>query len=260
MFRLFLFLFTFFINNCLINMKGSVIVKLFNKVFLFISFLFLFSFVQVDAKEKVKVYVFEAGGCPFCELQVEYLEGLNSYGEKFDVIRKELYVDHIDWEIGKDFEIGSKVVELFNHSGFEYVTVYGTPLVIISDIYASNGYNTELESFINEAYEEGDRDIVSCVLNSGDNCLPRIIGENKEEQKEDEIVVPKNNDNEDNESITLSKSSNKEENQDNNLIILVITISCIVFFLILIILLIRKRSANNEVENIIESNFDNEKE
>ena len=56
------------------------------------------SFVDVSAKEKVKVYIFEAGGCPYCKLQEDYLKGLDSYNKKFEIVNKELYIDHIDWQ------------------------------------------------------------------------------------------------------------------------------------------------------------------
>ena len=46
--------------------------------------------MSVNAEGKVKVYIFEAGGCPYCEAEIEYLESLDSYGEKFEIVRKEL--------------------------------------------------------------------------------------------------------------------------------------------------------------------------
>ena len=57
----------------------------------------IFSVINVYAKEKVKVYIFEAGGCPYCEMQEDYLKGLESYNKKFEIIKKELYIDHVDW-------------------------------------------------------------------------------------------------------------------------------------------------------------------
>ena len=50
---------------------------------LFAMLLFVPFFVKAD--EKVKVYIFEAGGCPYCEAEVEYLKGLDSYNEKFTI-------------------------------------------------------------------------------------------------------------------------------------------------------------------------------
>lgn len=120
---------------------------------------------------KVKVYVFEAGGCPYCEMQIEYLKGLKSYNKKFVIVSKELFVDHVDWEEGKDYELGNKVAIEFTNAGFEQAQATGTPFVIISDLYAVNGYSDKLESIIDKAYEEGDRDAVSCIAAGKDDCV-----------------------------------------------------------------------------------------
>lgn len=125
----------------------------------------------VNADGKVKVYLFEAGGCPYCEAEMDYLKNLDSYNKKFEVIRKELYVDHVNWENGKDYDLGVKVANVFNEAGFENATYQATPFVVISDLYAASNYNTSLEDIINKAYEEGDKDIVSCIANGNDNCL-----------------------------------------------------------------------------------------
>ena len=118
--------------------------------------------------DKVKVYIFEAGGCPWCERQKEYLKGLESYGKKFVIVTKELYVDHINWQEGKDYELGKKVAEAFNEAGFADATYNGTPLVIISDLYAASAYSESLEKYINQAYELKDKDIVSCLAEKDD--------------------------------------------------------------------------------------------
>jgi len=159
------------------------------KVLLFIISLFTaFAFANVVKAENalVKVYMFEAGGCPACEAQLEYLEGLDSYKEKFEIIRKELYVDHVEWAQGADYELGTKVVEQFNNAGFTEATYTATPLVIVSDIYAANGYNSSLESVIDEAYEKGDKDVVACIENDGENC---IIAAEKESKTSDTIII-----------------------------------------------------------------------
>lgn len=75
------------------------------KLFIIIMLMLFIPFLSAKAKEKVKVYMFEAGGCPYCEEQENYLKGLDSYDQKFELIKKELYVDHVNWEAGKDFEI-----------------------------------------------------------------------------------------------------------------------------------------------------------
>ena len=136
----------------------------------------LFSFLPlVNADDnKVKVYIFEAGGCPYCEKEIEYLEGLDGYNKTFEVIRKELYIDHIDWESGKDYDLGVKVAKAFQEVGFADASYQGTPFIIVSDLYAKSAYNSSLESVINEAYEKGDKDIVGCIESGNDNCLDHL--------------------------------------------------------------------------------------
>ncbi len=144
------------------------------KKLLFTLVLSLMFIGGVSAKDKVKVYIFEAGGCPYCEAEVEYLEGLDSYNEKFEIVRKELYVDHIDWEEGEDYELGKKVAEAFLNKGYENASYQGTPFVVISNIYAAASYSESLESVIDEAYEKGDKDIVECFNNDEDGCEEQI--------------------------------------------------------------------------------------
>ena len=129
----------------------------------------------VSAKDKkVKVYMFEAGGCPYCEAQEEYLKGLDGYDKKFELIKKELYVDHVEWKEGKDYELGVKVATSFQEAGFENASYEGTPFVVISDLYATAGYSESLEDIINEAYEKGDKDIVGCYADGKNDCLNHI--------------------------------------------------------------------------------------
>lgn len=127
--------------------------------------------MNVKAEGKVKVYIFEAGGCPWCEKEKEYLQGLDSYNEKFEIISKELYVDHVDWAQGKDYQLGKKVAEAFKSAGFENAAYTGTPFVVISDLYAAAAYSESLEDYINLAYEKGDADVVGCYEKGGTECL-----------------------------------------------------------------------------------------
>ena len=141
------------------------------------------------ADNKVKVYVFEAGGCPYCEMQTEYLKGLKSYNKKFVIVSKELFVDHVDWEEGKDYELGNRVAEEFTNAGFEQAQATGTPFVIISDLYAVNGYSADLESIIDQAYEEGDKDAVACIAAGKDDCVrwnEEAIKKREEKEKANE--------------------------------------------------------------------------
>ena len=125
-------------------------------------------------KAKVKVYIFEAGGCPYCEAERKYLEGLDSYNKKFEIVTKELYVDHVDWAKGADYDLGVKVANGFKKHGFTEASYQGTPFVVISDLYAAATYNTDLESIIEEAYEKGDKDIVQCFADGKTNCLDHL--------------------------------------------------------------------------------------
>ncbi len=142
------------------------------KIFSVILLGIIFSVLPLvlSAEEKVKVYVFEAGGCPYCEEEYDYLEGLSGYGTKFEIIKKELYVDHVDWAHGEDYDLGVNVAKAFQSAGFTDAKYTGTPFVVISDVYASTGYSTDLETYIDMAYEEGDKDIVSCIEKGNSNC------------------------------------------------------------------------------------------
>lgn len=154
------------------------------KIFLsLIAILFILP-IMINAKENnlVKVYIFEAGGCPYCEAQVEYLKKLDSYNKKFEIVLKEAYVDHVDWEPGKDFELSKKVAEEFNKVGFEDATYQATPFVVISDKYAEASYSENLENVISEVYEEGDKDIVGCYEKGNSNCLDYLAISNKTEK------------------------------------------------------------------------------
>lgn len=144
------------------------------KLFALLLALMIIMPVSAFAKEKVKVYMFEAGGCPYCEKEMEYLKGLDGYNKTFTIEVKELYVDHVDWAEGKDYSLGKTVAEAFKNAGFEDATYQGTPFVVISDLYAASAYNTSLESIINQAYEEGDKDIVKCYADGKTDCLDHL--------------------------------------------------------------------------------------
>lgn len=144
------------------------------KLFALLLALMIIMPVSAFAKEKVKVYMFEAGGCPYCEKEMEYLKGLDGYNKTFTIEVKELYVDHVDWAEGKDYSLGKTVAEAFKNAGFEDATYQGTPFVVISDLYAASAYSTSLESIINQAYEEGDKDIVKCYADGKTDCLDHL--------------------------------------------------------------------------------------
>jgi len=144
------------------------------KILTFIIALLLFIPFAAHAENKVKVYIFEAGGCPYCEMEVEYLKSLKGYNKTFEIVMKELYVDHIDWKEGKDFELGKEVATQFKEAGFEDAAYTGTPFVVISDLYAAASYSTDLEKVINKAVEEGDKDIVSCIASKKTTCLEGV--------------------------------------------------------------------------------------
>lgn len=172
--------------------------KIRNVLLLVLAFVMFGGLTNVNAEEKVKVYIFEAGGCPYCEKEIEYLESLPSYNVKFEIVRKELYVDHVDWAKGQDYELGKAVAEAFLSAGFEDASYQGTPFVVISNLYAAAAYSDNLESYIDKAYEEGDKDVVSCYALGGTNCLegadPSIVvdpssTDTKDDKKDVELIT-----------------------------------------------------------------------
>ena len=128
----------------------------------------------VFAKEPINVYVFEAGGCQWCKAEVEYLEGLSGYKTKFKIVRKELYVDHVDWEKGKDYKLGKEVAEAFFDKGYSMSGYDGTPLVVIGNLYSAATYSTELQSYIDKAYDNQVTDIVACFEKGKKDCADQI--------------------------------------------------------------------------------------
>ena len=195
-----------------------------------IAFIVMIGFV--NAEGKVKVYMFEAGGCPYCEAEEEYLKGLEGYGKTFELVKKELYVDHIEWKQGKDYAIGKKVAEAFNEAGFEDASYEGTPFVVISDLYAAASYSTELESIINLAYEEGDNDVVTCMQKGG-------TGE--------ECIRPN--------TITPSDDTNKVTNSKAGIVVAII--GAVVLVGVVVYVLTAKR---NDVVEVIEEEIVEEEE
>lgn len=189
---------------------------------------------NVFAKDKVKVYIFEAGGCPYCEAEVEYLKGLDSYNEKFEIVMKELYVDHVDWEQGKDYELGVKVANAFLEKGFDQASYQGTPFVVISNIYAAASYSESLESVINKAYEDGDKDIVGC-FEDGKDCSDKI------EKNNSNIVT------------TDSKEDSKKEKDSNSITAVVVLVLIIGVGAALIVF---ARGKNKNVEEEIPTKVD----
>ena len=115
------------------------------KIIVFILLMCLIP-LNVFATNKVKVYVFEAGGCPYCELQKDYLTNLAKSNDKFEVIVKEMYIDHYSWEHGKDYELGKKVAQYFTEKGFKKASADATPFVVISDLYAAAEYNVKYDT------------------------------------------------------------------------------------------------------------------
>ena len=107
------------------------------KLFILLFAALLFIPINAKADEKLKIYMFEAGDCPYCEAQMEYFKTLEGYDENFEVVRKELYVDHVDWKPGKDYDLGVTVADAFKNAGFEDASYEATPFVVISDVYAA---------------------------------------------------------------------------------------------------------------------------
>ena len=88
------------------------------KIFLLTLLVLLPLGVKAETKEPVKVYMFEAGGCPYCEQEKEYLQGLESYNEKFVIVEKETFIDHFDFAPGADYDLAQQVAKAFKKAGF----------------------------------------------------------------------------------------------------------------------------------------------
>ncbi len=216
------------------------------KKFLFVIILLLILGVsKVYAKEKVKVYIFEAGGCPYCEAQIEYLKKLPGYGTKFEIIIKELYVDHIDWEYGKDYDLGVKVAEAFYKEGFTNASYYGTPFVVISDIYAETTYSESLDKIIDAAYQEGDKDAVSCIAQGKTNCIrPKgdttTIGSDTTTPSDPEPIAPS-----DDGADTYKNTSSSKDSSVNTFVIVLLSSLLgvsVIGNIVLTILVVKKRN------------------
>ena len=133
---------------------------------------------QVVDDGLVKVYMFEAGGCPYCEEATAFLESLDSYNTKFTLIHKSTYIDHYDFEPDVDYDLTQKVSQAFTSAGFRNGQFNGTPYIVISDAYAASGYSEsigqQLVDVIDLVYQEGDKDVVSCIANGGTECIEGI--------------------------------------------------------------------------------------
>ena len=133
---------------------------------------------QVVDDGLVKVYMFEAGGCPYCEAATEFLESLDTYNTKFTLIHKSTYIDHYDFEPDVDYDLTQEVSQAFISAGLRDAKFSGTPYIVISDVYAASGYSTsigqQLVDVIDLVYQEGDKDVVSCIANGGTECIEGI--------------------------------------------------------------------------------------
>lgn len=137
--------------------------------------LIIFAFNEVVLAQKndlVKVYVFiTKEGCIYSKQQIEYLKKLDSYGKKFIIVEKELYVDTSTWKRGKDFDLAKRVSTSFKKNGFNQANYTGTPFIVISDLYAAMTDARDLENVIEEAYKVGDKDVVGCFEKNNKDCL-----------------------------------------------------------------------------------------
>ena len=178
-------------------------------VLLLIMMLLIPFSVNAKNNDKVKVYIFEAGGCPYCEAQIEYLKGLDSYNKKFEIVEKEAYKDHIAWEQGKDYDLAVEVGDAFEAAGYGryktdgYHLYQSTPFVVIGNVYAEAAYNTALEEVINQVYEDGDKDIVGCFEKGKKDCADEIEVKEGSEAAEEQTKTKTNKTSSD-EELTLS--------------------------------------------------------
>ncbi len=209
-------------------------------VFLISSF-FLLMGVSAEEKPLVNVYVFEAGGCPACERVLENLKSLESYNKKFQIVEKELYVDHINWQTGRDFVLGVKVVNAFNNNnGFEKASYNKTPLVVISDTFAANTTVGNFEEIIDEAYENGTNDVVECISEHKDNCLAGYVDATYESNAQ-KVLASRNGN-------TTTKTTQKESNTGEDTSIMIMTISILIILLVFISLIAVNKNLSEKIQ------------
>ena len=145
------------------------------KKIIFGILLIILSFNEVvlaQENDLVKVYVFITKEvCIYSKQQIEYLKRMDSYGKKFIIVEKELYVDTSSWKRGKDFDLAKRVSTAFKKIGFNQANYIGTPFIVISDLYAAMTDARDLENVIEEAYKVGDKDVVGCFERNNKDCL-----------------------------------------------------------------------------------------
>lgn len=146
------------------------------KIVLFMLLINIFCLsVKAEQHDLVKVYVFVSKNgihSDLSEKAIASLKGLESYGKMFEIIEKEAYTyssKFSDVEDGKDLELFKKVIEVYNNAGYDY-TYTQTPTAFISNEFIP-GVDLELvNEVINNAYENGDEDLVGCVERGENNC------------------------------------------------------------------------------------------
>lgn len=182
-------------------------------------------FAAKKNKNLVNVYIFEAGGCPACQKQVEYLKKLPSYNKKFKIVIKELYVDTADWAQGKDYKVGSSVASLFYGQGYTDASINATPFMVISDLYAATGTFTsdKLEEIIDQAYKEGDKDVVKCVESGKSKCLSKDAKP---------VVEPKPTTTTTTTTTTSARTLSDKEKSNNGFVVLIVLGIALIFIFI----------------------------
>lgn len=177
-------------------------------------------------KDLVNVYVFEAGGCGACSAELEFLKGLDTYNKEFRIVEKELYESVSTWAEGKDYKLGVSVANLFYNQGFTDAGYTATPFVVVSDLYAATGANrsNEFAKVIEQAYDEGDKDVVACVEDGKDDCLSKDA---------EPVIAPTATTS----TTTAANAGNQDGSPSNGLVLLVL-----VGIVVIIILLARKNN------------------
>lgn len=131
--------------------------------------------VKAQDNDLVKVYVFVSKNGFYSDLSeeaIKSLKGLESYGKKFEIIEKEAYVYSSkfgDAEDGKDLELFKKVIAVYNEAGFDY-TYTQTPTAIVSDEFIPGVDLDFVDKVVNDAYENGDKDLVGCIDRGENDC------------------------------------------------------------------------------------------
>ena len=115
----------------------------FKIMFLMAAVLLISCVTPVSAEEKVKVYLFEGDGCPYCEKAQEFFKNEigNDYKDKFELV---------EYEVWYNEENAALLQDVAATLGQE---VQGVPFIVIGEE-VFPGYSSEMNEDIKKAIEK----------------------------------------------------------------------------------------------------------